>query len=180
MSALGGVSVGRAGSDASIPTMIIVAEDHRLAEELAIKEEEIVAQRKNLEKIHEGVDPLMAREKDLSHKQREIATELLEKADQMKELIEELHAEMEQIKMESHHRAKPRILIRSQLCPETSLRIRETVLVVKETLRGQLTAALEQGEVVLKGLQASLGGEEQQTGEGEIEPESGQDHGKKD
>ena len=67
---------------------------------------------------------------------------------------------MEELKADSRRRTKAQILVRAQACSETSFRIKERVLVIKETVRGPLTAVLAHGEVVLKGPHAPARGKE--------------------
>ncbi len=152
VSALRGVVVGQAGSDAQVPTLIVTAEDHSLAERQHSKQKEIESLEENLKKIHEKVDPLMSREKTLTPKQREIASELLGNASKMEQFAISLRSEMEEMKVESLERAKPHISIRNKLYSETTLRMRKTVLLVNETHHGPLHARLEQGEIVLRGI----------------------------
>lgn len=149
-SALRGITVGQAGSDANVPTLIVSAEDHGLEEKLHLKEQEIATLDENFRKIHQTVDPLMSREEDLASKQRELVTELLSNAAKMEESVKQLRAEIEAIKMESRKRADPRISIRGNMYSETTLRIKETALLINDTQRGPTTAVLENDKIVLK------------------------------
>ncbi len=149
ISALGGVTVGQAGSDANVPTLIVAAEDHGLEEKLRLKEQDIASLEESFQKIHQTVDPLMSQE-NLSSKQRELASKLLSNAAQMEKSIKQLRVEIEEIKVESHERADSRISIKNTMYPETTLRIRETARLISDTLRGPATAVLEKGKIVLK------------------------------
>ena len=152
VSALGGVVVGQAGSDAHVPTLIVAAEDHGLAEKLHTKQKEIESLVESWKKIHEKVDPLMSREETLTPKQKDIATELLENASKMEEETARLRTEMEGIKAESRERAKPLISIRNKLYSETTLRIKEVALLVDETCHGPVQARLRHGKIVLNAI----------------------------
>ena len=149
-SALRGITVRQAGSDAHVPTLIVVAEDHGLEEKLRPKEREIAAIEENFRKIHQTVDPLVSREEDIGPKQRELVTKLLSNAAKMEESVKQLRAEIEAIKMESRERADSRIAIRDKMYSETTLRIKETALLISDTQRGPTTAVLESGKIVLQ------------------------------
>ncbi len=152
VSALRGVVVGRAGSDAQVPTLIVAAEDHRLADKLHAKQQEIESLAKSVRKMHETLDPLMSREETLTPKQKDIATELLKNASRMEEAAARLRTEMEEIKVESRERAKPLISIGNKLYSETTLRIKESVLLIDETRPGPVQARLRHGEIVLSAI----------------------------
>jgi len=152
VSALRGVVVRQAGSDAQVPTLIVAAEDHGLAEKLHDKQQEIESLAKSMRKIHETVDPLRSREEALTPKQKNIATELLENASRMEEEAACLRTEMEETKADSRNRAKPLVSIRNKLYSETTLRIKGTALLIDETRRGPLQARLRHGKIVLNAI----------------------------
>jgi len=150
VSALRGIVVRQAGSDAHVPTLLVTAEDHSLAEKLRSKKEEVASLSETLKKIHEKVDPLTSHEDKLSPKQREIVSALLSKASEMEKAIKRLHTEMDDLKAESKKRGRSKISVKDKMYPETTLRIKETALLADEISRGPLTAVLEHGEITLK------------------------------
>jgi predicted nucleic acid-binding Zn-ribbon protein len=106
----------------------------------------------NHRKIHEKIDPLMAREKELSPKQREIASTLLASASDMEDNLASLKARMEEIKAESHERAKSRATIRNKLYPNVKVLIKDAALLTKDERFGLTVIALEHGKAVLRAL----------------------------
>ncbi len=146
---LGGISVGQAGSDGYVPTELLAAEDYTFDKEINERQTKMASLNKNLEKIHKAVDPLMARIKLLSPQQREAATELLARSTEMEMLLDELIAEKEDIEEDSQKRCKPRILIARKIYPETTLRIKQWGLLVREEADGPLRAGLMGGRVAL-------------------------------
>jgi uncharacterized protein (DUF342 family) len=151
-SALSGITLGQAGSDAHVPTLLVVAEDYGLEEKLRPKEQEIATLEENSQKIHQTVDPLMAREDELSSKQRKVVEQLLSNAAKIDEGVKRLRAEIEAIKMESRERSDSRISIKDKMYSETTLRINETTLLISDTQRGPTTARLENDQIALKAL----------------------------
>ena len=148
-SALRGVTVGQAGSDAHVPTLIVAAEDYGLDEKLRPQEEEIAALEENSRKIRETVDPLMSAEEGLSSKQKELVKKLLSNAEKIEMRVKQLRAEVEAIKIESRERADSRISVKDKIYAETTLRIKETAVLINELGRGPLTARLSRGKIVL-------------------------------
>lgn len=147
--ALGGIVVGQAGSDGLVPTLLVAAEDYSLEEKLAKAKTGIPKFTKDLERIHKTVDPLMAREKALSPKQREAATELLARAAEMEVEIKKLRSEIDDLDVESRSRAKPHILIRRRIYPETTLRIKNRSLNITEPVDGPVRAGISGAGVIL-------------------------------
>lgn len=142
VTALGGFDVGEAGSKAMVPTVLIAAVDYRLEAEVGRREKEIQALDKNIKRIRATVGPLMARQKALSNKQREAATELLMRVSQMEGRIGELKQEIEALKAASKALAKPEILIRQKLYPETVLCIGAERLHVRKEFPGPVRAVI--------------------------------------
>jgi len=150
VTALGGIVVGEAGSDGQVPTELIAAEDYSLPGKIAAKEDELVPLQKEVERIREAVDPLMAKEKELSAKQREAATELLLKAAEAEAAVKRVKAEIHEIEADSRARAKPHIFIEGVLYPGTTLCIARAKLLATKAVQGPLKAVLVGEKVVLK------------------------------
>ena len=146
---LGGINVRQAGSDGHVPTVLVAAEDYSIETEMSVRQAKIVSLNKNLEKIHKAVDPLMAREKLLSPQQREAATELLARSAEMEMLIDDLRTEKEDIGEDSLERAQSKICIGARVHPETTLRIKQYHLLVREEVNGPLRAGLMGKRVAL-------------------------------
>ncbi len=136
--ALGGINVGQAGSEASVPTLLIAGQDHKL--ETAVKEHEkrIKALEKEAKRILDRIAPLVARERSLSAKQREAVTELQMRAYEMKEQAEEVEQEIGTLRTDSEELAKPQILIGTVANPETKLQIRSTRASVSREISGPI------------------------------------------
>ncbi len=147
--ALGEIVVGQAGSDGVVPTLIIAGEDCWLEEKLVAGRAEIAQLKNNLMKTRTKVDSLMAREKTLTPKQRETATELLAEMAELEGTIQERKALMEELREDSHIRTKMRISILQRLYPETTLQVKKWNYVVKKETVGPLRASLMGKRVVL-------------------------------
>lgn len=148
--ALGGIEVGRAGSDALSRTVLVAGVDYVLERELPGKKQQVVMLEKQAKKIHKLVDPMMANQKSLTAKQRETATELLAKAAEMEMSIDERNTEIERLKDDARERATMRILIKDKVYPETMLRIGEAEMHVKQESSGPLQAVVAHADLVLK------------------------------
>ncbi|GAB4342737.1 MAG: hypothetical protein Kow0099_20510 [Candidatus Abyssubacteria bacterium] len=159
--ALGGVVLGQAGSEGSVPTVLTAAEDHGLDEKLAEIKKQMVAIEKNLEKIHKKVDPLIPRESLLSPKRREAMAKLLAAATEMEKRLQLLRRRQEDIEEDSRARTKPYIYIKNKLYPETTLRIKTATLHMTESLNGPLRVVAVGGKLKLVPLGASERGGKQ-------------------
>jgi uncharacterized protein (DUF342 family) len=149
VTALGGIVVGEAGSDGQVPTELVAAEDYSLPGKIAAKEDELVPLQEEVERIHEVVDPLMAKEKELSAKQREAATEWLLKATEAEAAVKRAKAEIQEIEADSRARAKPHISVKRVLYAGTTLSIAGTRLRATKAVQGPLKAALSDEKLVL-------------------------------
>jgi uncharacterized protein (DUF342 family) len=145
--ALGGIVVGQAGSDGSVPTLLVAGEDYLLPKEVDPLKKKVGALEKKVRKVHDTVDPLMVEEKRLTARQRELATELLAHADEIEMDIEELRVEIEKLEEASRELAADRIVIQSVVHPATTLRIRGIAYKVQEMIRGPVAAVLDAGEI---------------------------------
>lgn len=80
----------------------------------------------------------MAQPKRLTHKQREVATELMASVSLMEMSANQLREEVEQLEADSKERALPEAVINGVLYAETYFRIRGVELKIKEPRRGPL------------------------------------------
>lgn len=148
--ALGGIEVGQAGSDAVVRTTLIVGQDYRIRPMVAERETQIKALTKQIEKIRINVEPYKFRLDDLPPDRKEAVSKLLEKAAEMRKTRDELKEEIEELQAESQERAKPEIVVRNILYPDTILGIGKAKLRVRETLRTPIRAVMRHGDVVLE------------------------------
>ena len=139
--ALGGVEIGQVSAEGGMArTPVIAGEDFSLVRERANQEKQIAGSRQRLRKIHSTVDPMMAMEKGLTHKQREAATELLAMAMEMDMSIEEAQKQMEELEEDSIARAKYEIVVNRKAEVEAVLCMKGAELHVKEPVRGPVRA----------------------------------------
>jgi len=149
VTALRGIVVGEAGSDGEVPTELIAAEDYSLLGKIAAKEEELVPLQQEVERIHEALDPLMAKEKELSAKQREAATGWLLEATEAEAAVKRVKAEIQEIEADSRARAKPLISVKRVLYAGTTLSIGGTRLRATKSVQGPLKAVLSNDKVIV-------------------------------
>ncbi|MCJ7617892.1 MAG: FapA family protein [Desulfobacterales bacterium] len=150
VTALGGIDVGEAGSDGHVNTELVVAEDYSLPAKIAPKEEELVILQAKVERIHELLDPMMVKQKELSLHERETAAKRLLKAEEAEAAVEKVKAEIQKIEADSRARAKPHILIRRLLYPGTTLCIAGNKVRTNKAVTGPLEAVLSGENVVLR------------------------------
>jgi uncharacterized protein len=145
--ALGGIVTGYSGSEGESPTVLITGLDYSLENDLTKKKNELMQIERNLEKIHTTVDPLMKREKLLTHKQREAATELLSRAMEMDMIYEEISKEIKDIERNSNERARYYLFILKKLFPKTQIKILNFDYKVTELMNGPLFASSEKENI---------------------------------
>ncbi len=143
--ALGGVDMGKGGSEACTPTTISVGVDFRLKPQLDELEEKTKQLGENLKKIHTIIDPLMKRQKTLSPERREAVTELLNNSYEMEELREEYNKKIECIKEDAKEHEKLEVRIRNRVFPETIIEIKEERHYVKSEFIGPGRAVIGKG-----------------------------------
>ena len=148
--ALGGITLGQAGSSAAVPTVVIVGEDYREKEKLAGKEQEIVQVEQTLARLEGVLKPMARQGAKLSHQQRELVAQLLSQADELKTTIEGLRDQAEEIKEDSRQKGNFGIEIREKIYPEVILCIGDERLRVDRELDGPARALLVDGRVSLQ------------------------------
>ncbi|MCK5230840.1 MAG: DUF342 domain-containing protein [Desulfobulbaceae bacterium] len=152
ITALGGVITAQAGSEAHVPTELVVAEDYTLGRRLASRKEKLLITKDELKQLRKMINKLMADQDLLSADQREKVTILHIKKDDREKIVQKLTVEIQKIEAESRIRAKPDILILEALYPGTTLKVAEAELRVKDVFTTPVRTVLVNRKVVLKEL----------------------------
>lgn len=162
--ALGGVTVGVAGGEGLSRTVISAGMDPRWDAEVAAREEEARSHEQTRIRIQSTVQPLLEREKLLSPKQREAATELLARAAEMETTITDLKRVAEQFAAGSRARAVPRVLVLQRAHADTVFVLPEGRLIIDDLREGPFRARFVRGKVMALPGERDAGGEGEESG----------------
>ncbi len=149
INALGGVDVGQIGSPASVPTIVVAGEDHSIEGQIAILKNKLRLATENVEKVHNTLAPLRGKIANLPEKSKVALRTLLGNLPAMEAAVEELKESIAEAYAESHALARPVILVRSRLYPESRLRIHHETLHVGEEVPGPVRPILVEGRLRL-------------------------------
>lgn len=133
-----GAEVGVLGSEAGVPTLLVVGPDPDVLAEAERIERNVAAQEKSAAKIREIVEPLLANRKRLTPAQKERATELLYQADSMEESITSLTQRRERMLAETQPTDEPAVLISKTVHAGAAIQIGRRRTVFQGDLRGPL------------------------------------------
>ena len=106
-----GIAVRALGSDACVKTQVIVGLHPDVVAQLKKMEDEAAQNRKAAQQIRSKVEPLMANLKRLTATQREQATELMCKADEIDMSVEEIEQRRDKLIEESRPPEHPGVLV---------------------------------------------------------------------
>lgn len=147
--AVQGVDVGQIGTEASIPTILVLGEDAASEERLAQKQKRVDELRQTHSKIHGTVEPLRKHADELPPAKLEVVNKLIEKAGEIEAEIDVLEQEIEQAQDEHSKSKKAEASIHLQVHPETTFQIRKETLRVRSSVQGPLKAIFRGGRVKL-------------------------------
>ncbi len=142
-----GVIARTIGSDAGVRAVIRVGIHPDTLVLLSQNDREIRDKLKAEERIRQTVDPLMAQLKRLTPAQREKATELFYKADDLKGDVERIRREQDKILQRTRPLRPPSVEVESRVHQGTTIYFDEYVCTIESELRGPLLIRL----VELKG-----------------------------
>ena len=149
VSALAGVDVRQAGSESSARTFIEVGEDPLIGKE----EEKIAADADKLEeelaKIRAALLALPKKWEELPPDKREAVQRLREKATADEARLAEVRASQQMLREESKARAKPEVIVRQMLYPETTIRIGGVTRRFVDETQGPVRAIVDGNAIVL-------------------------------
>jgi len=131
-----GVEIATIGSDANVPTEIIVGihpDVIRRAEQLR---ESLKPKRETIERVRQSVQPLMADMKRLSADLRERATELIFQADEMEAEITEVESKRTEMLEAARATGTPYVLVSKVIHPGATIRIGLRSTVFHDLLHG--------------------------------------------
>jgi uncharacterized protein (DUF342 family) len=144
-----GITVGKAGTRASVPTVLHAGRDYGLPGEVFARQQMIREAEKELAKLRQVVDALMPFRSNLSTDKVQELKEIKGKVSEKEHTIQELNMELGEVRMESHRRAKPFIMVGKMLHADTVVCIGNKKLIIKEDHSGPVGLAVSDGEIKL-------------------------------
>lgn len=144
-----GIQLLQAGSDGHIPTLLCTARDEALIKAKAEKQALIANLEARANKIHQTIDPLMARQARLNAEQRENVTLLMSQVFDLEQEVKTVLKEIEEMNEATANLEKTRIVIREKTYGETTLQIGTEKMTVVDDVRIPVTAVMRAGRVVL-------------------------------
>ncbi len=136
------------GSDAGVATTIGVGIDAYVLRRVRDMQREVKELEKSAQQIRTAVQPLVANMKRLLPAQREKATELMCKADEIDMKVEDLQSESQQILKEAAPEGEPYVLVNEAVHPGTHLIIGDRQTQFQKTLHGPVKIEIRKVEEV--------------------------------
>ncbi|MBU0637890.1 MAG: FapA family protein [Planctomycetes bacterium] len=134
--ARGGLAVRVLGSDANVKTPISLGIDPRALAEARALEQEGRNRTRTAEQIREKVQPLMANLKRLSPAQREQATELLAKADEMEWSIDDLEKKRTEMLEAARPPQPAQAIVSRQILPGVRISFGTRMAIISQVIHG--------------------------------------------
>lgn len=131
-----GAEVGSLGSDGDVVSKVTVGIHPDVIHESERITESLKTQKQAVERICEGVKPLMANLKRLTPAQKERATELLYQAQEMETQIKEAQANRDKMVEEARAEGVPFVLVSKMIHPGGRIRIGRRHVVFKNEFKG--------------------------------------------
>ena len=100
--------------------------------------------RTQCDKVHRTIDPFVARMRQLTHKQREMVTELMFQAQEMEARLSEIETEIRARVKLAGELARKEIRVLKRICPQVTLRIAGQVLAVDKPVTGPVNVRLDE------------------------------------
>jgi len=147
VTALRGIFLGQANSRASVSTVLTAGKHYILSAKLLSKIDKIRMIEENLAKLRSAVSLSTSRVASLTSKKQDAFAQLTAKVSEMEANLEQLHDEMERIRMKALDRAKFIIVIEKMLFPETTLCLGSDKLLNRDDRPGPVRVTLEDGEI---------------------------------
>jgi hypothetical protein len=151
--ALGGIDVGEAGSEACVVTNLVPGEDYLLEATLQEELAEIKSITQKKEEISEKLQPVLPYIKTLAPKQKEGVIKLLENAKELAKKADEIEENIRKKREESLKQAEPVITVQKTLFPELKVRIKGEHNKFKQPLQGPLKVDCVAAKVRIKSLE---------------------------
>ena len=139
--ALGWIMVGEAGDENSVRTVLAAGEDPALESLVSEKEAEIKVVEGKAGRISEVLAEAMDREKEMTHNERQEATVLMARQNEMERTIKRIRGEIEEIRKRSQASAKPCILVMGRIHPGTMFRLAGKTVQTRKPMNGPVCVA---------------------------------------
>ena len=150
VTALGGIEVSQTGSVASVPTVLRVGEDFRLADQLAAVEKRVAGFQERLSQIDSVIEPVLKNLNSLPFEKAQAVRFLADQAEELRKAIEDSREEADALREESRSHTRAEAVVRDVIFPETLIRIHQERLRVKEQVGGPVRAVYRDGQVRLR------------------------------
>lgn len=134
-----GIELRSIGSEAEVPTEVIVGVHPAVYAEATCLDADIMAKRASVEVLQVEVGPLMADIKRLMPAQKERATELLSQIKTAEAEISEAERRRDELLEAAKAEGEPRITVSKTICRGTSIRIDRKKTIFNQDLRGPVT-----------------------------------------
>jgi hypothetical protein len=152
ITALGGIDVGEAGSDACVPTSLIPGVDYMLE---ALIEHDLAELKKinhQKEEISLKLQPVLPNIKNLPPARKKGVVALLEQAKVLAKTADTIDEKVQQKRDLSKDKADPMITIRKSIFPELKVKIKGEHNKFKQTLQGPLKVECVAAKIRVKSL----------------------------
>ena len=152
VTALGGIEVSQAGSVASVPTVLRVGEDFRLADQLAAVEKRVAGFQERVSQIELVIEPVLENLNSLPFEKAQAIRSLAGQAEELRKALKDSRDEADAIREESQARTRSEAVVRDVIFPETLICIHRERLRLKEEVRGPVRAVYRDGQVRLRSM----------------------------
>lgn len=147
--AVGGIEAAQVGSEANVPTLLIAGVDAEAHAAICEKEKQIELHKQNLDKLRTVVPKPTAKPKLLPEEKQKALLVVIQKIEQTQRAVSELESEIAAVRKDLEARSSLRVVIHRVLYPETTIRLGNVQLHVRELYAGPLSATIMKGEVTL-------------------------------
>jgi len=131
-----GAEIHEIGSDADVPTELIIGLDPAVLAKAYLVDLEVARRREATERTHEALAPLLAEAKRLSPEQRARATQLVQEMKTLQESVDELAARKERMLQAYRPPQEPILEVIDCLHPRVTLIFEDLKFVARELIKG--------------------------------------------
>lgn len=145
--ALGGITVGEAGSDACIATKLIAGEDYILRDKLQANQDEENTLNMEVKTIQDGLEKVKGKIELLGTKAKKAILALENQSKKIQERLIELRKDIDNLMDESKENALHEISVLKRIFPASSFSVRGCVKQVKEEVPGPVKLVIKDGDI---------------------------------
>ncbi len=150
-----GINVKTLGSPAGVKTIVGVASNPNILNELFTLEQINSETQKTIEKIRQTVAPLLKQMKRLTPEQREKATELMYRADELESENQKREERKQQLLQHMPDPTSVTLFVSTKILPNTEIRIGNRFAVIKQEILGPVKITLKKIQNVTEMVQTN-------------------------